>query len=526
MKRILLIIFIVLAIALVFSGCNPSTRDSAALDNARFEEEEIKYEIEQILFSKSFQSIEPSVEIITNNNKLKILASLGLSEYSGIKVNNIVKKGSEINIHVSGIYNKNDLRLAVPQVIMEIKKSRLKKVDDLKFNIIYDDYTPLKIKYSVNDVLNKIQSHFKISTKGTPIFNLVRINDNIVWDISFNSIFDKENPDIPLVNLSAQVDANTGDIINSEKLFISNSLDNGHILNYIKNDYILYKKIVLDKDTDKTVEQLWSYDATNNEKSMLYSSNYKISSAQLCPNLHYASVIEVSDSGTELYIIPLDNKRAYKISFENNFSPKIMKWNNEDILYLIENKEDISTVYSYDVENNKTNIIGNLNKNIENLIINNNTFLIAEKTDSESNKKISITSDWDKFKPIGLGFNPKFLNENTISYLQKNGDNDSTSLFIYDIIEKDIISEIGENILNYEILPNNNIVYVEKSTTKNDFTLIKYSLNDQTNTEIGHFIGDKIYYDENRNIVYLNVTLPFDNEKTEMIYSLDLSKFN
>ncbi|MDU5080345.1 hypothetical protein CIW83_02570 [Tissierella sp. P1] len=525
MKRILLII-VTIFIALVFSGCNPNEKDSVALDDARFEEEEIKYEIEQILFSKSFQSIEPSVEIITNNNKLKILASLGLSEYSGINVNSIVKKGSEINIHVSGISNKNDLRLAVPQVVMELKKTKLKKIEDLKFNIIYDDYTPLKIKYGINDVLNKIQSHFKVSTKGTPIFDLIRINDAIVWDISYNSIFDKENPDIPLVNLSAQVDANTGNIIDSEKLSISTSLDSGHILGYINNDYILYKKTVLDKDTNKSIEQLWDYSALNNEKSMLYSSNFKISSAQFSSDLHYVSVIEVNDNGSELYIIPLDDKRAYKISFENKFNPKTMRWNSDNILYLIENNDDNSTVYSYNVKNNDINVIGIFNKNIENLIINNDNFLIVEKTDNELNRKISITSDWDKFKPIGNGANPKFLNKNMISYLRKNEDNDYNSLFVYDMKAKDIISQIEGNILNYEILPDSNIVYVDKNINKNDFTLKKYSLNNQVTNDIAHFISDKIYYDENRNLVYLNITLPFDNEKTEMIYSLDLSKLN
>lgn len=525
MKRFILMVA-TLFIALVFSACSSMKKDSDTLVDARFEEEEIKYEIEQILFSKSFQSIEPSVEIITNNNKLKILASLGLSECSGIKVNEIIKKGSEVNIHVSGIYEKKDLRLAVPQVIMELKKSKLKKIENLKFNIVYDDYIPLKIKYSINDVLNKIQSHFKVSTKGTPIFNLIRIDDNIVWDIGYNSIFDKENPDIPLVNLSAQVDANTGDIINSEKVFISTSIDSGHILNYINNDHILYKKVLLDNDSNKTAEQLWGYDVVNNEKFMLYSSNFKISSAQYSPDLRYVSVMEVSDSGSDLYIIPLDDKRAYKISFETNFNPKTMRWNENNVLYLVENGADSSTIYSYDVESNKANLIGTFDKNIENLMIISDKFLVAEKTDNEFNKKISITSNWDKFKLIGNGFSPKFLNENTVTYLHKDEDSDLNSLFIYDINEKDLIDKVEENILNYEILPDRTIVYVKKNTNKSDFTLVKYSIEDQKSVSLANLIGDKVYYDENNKLVYLNIVLPFDNEKTEMIYSLDLSKIN
>lgn len=523
MKRILLIIATIF-IALLFTNCTPIKEGSSTFDDARYEEEEVKYEIEQILFSKSFQSIEPSVEIITNNNKLKILASLGLSEYSSINVNSITKKGSQVNIHVSGIYSKADSRLAVPQVIIELKKSEFKPIESLKFNIVYDDYTPLKIKYSINDVLNKIQSHSKISPKGTPIFNLTRINNNIAWDISYNSIFDKETSNVTLVNLSAQVDANTGDIINIEKNLISSYIDSGHVLSYVNDDYILYKKVIL--DNDKPTEQLWIYNSKNDEKIMLYSSNFKISSAQFSPDFQYISVIELNDSSSDVYIIPLDDKRAYKIIFEDKFNPKTMRWNNKNILYLVENSDDSSIVYSYDIENNEGNMLGKFNKNIESLMILGNNFLISEKTENEFNRRISLTTDWDKFRLIGHGFNPRFINENMVSFMQRHKEKDLNYLFIYDIQERDIIGEIKENISNYEILPERNIVYVRKNTNMNNFTLVKYSMSDQSSIDIANLIGDRVYYNEDRKLIYLNIVLPFDNEKTEMIYSLDLDKLN
>ncbi|WP_353093449.1 hypothetical protein [Tissierella praeacuta] len=529
MKRNLLIIISVL-IALFFFGCVSNKKEPISTDDARFEEEEVKYEIEQILFSKSFQSLEPSVEIMTNNNKLKILASLGLSECSGVNINNIIKKGSEVNIHVSGTYDKRNSRLVVPQVIMEIKKSQLKKIEDLKFNIVYDDYTPLKVKYGINDTLNKIQSHFKISTKGSPSFNLVRIDDdNIVWDISYNNIFDKDNPETPLVNLYAQVNANTGDIINSEKVSISSSLDNGHILNFVNEGHILYKKSVSDNNTNKITEQLWMYDDVNGEKAMLYSSDFKISYAQFSPNLKYVSLIEVSDNGTGLYIIPLEDKRAYKISFEDKFSPKTMRWDSTGILYLVENDDDRSTIYSYNIKNNKTDIVNVLNKNVENIMILDNQFLLTEKNYDMANKIISITNDWKDFNLIGYGFNPRFISKNIISYLHKDEKNDTNSLLFYNK-DKNNKSDNGpltsEKIANYSLLPNGDIIYVKKNTNNDDFTLCKYSMKEMTIETIANLIGDKIYYNEEKKLIYLNIILPFDNEKTEMIYSLDLNKLN
>ena len=525
MKRVLLLIIAVF-ITLLSSACNfKKTNTTDLIENSTFEEEKINYEIEQILFSKSFQSIEPTVEIITKNNKLRILASLGLSEYSSVSIDKIVKKGNEVNIHVSGTSDKRNLRLAVPQVVMELKNINTKSINDLKFKVIYEDYTPLKIKFAINDIVNKVQSHFKVSLKGMPDFNLTKSKDTIVWDIKYNSIFDKEEIDIPLVNLTAQIDANNGNIIESEKINISSFLDHGHVLSYIPDKYILYKKSIEDDKTDNTIEQLWSYNIANEEKTLLYCSHFKISSAEFSPDLKYISLLETNDQNSELYIITEDDLRPYKVFFESNFNPKTISWSKDNILYLIDNNKK-STVYSYNAENQIIDLIGTINKNIESLIIIDDKFIIIEKNEDDINSIISLTTNWKSFKNIALGFRPRFINENMISYLQKDNKNDLNSLIIYDLESRTNIRNINENILNYEILPDGNIVYINKNIDNNNFTLFKYFIDNKSISEIANLIGEKIYYDESKNTAYLNIVLPFENEKTEVIYAIDLTKLN
>jgi len=271
---------------------------------------------------------------------------------------------------------------------------------------------------------------------------------------------------------------------------------------------------------------------------MLYSSNFKISSAQFSTNLNYVSLIEVSDSGTGLYIIPLDDKRAYKISFEDKFSPKTMKWDNKGILYLIQNNDNKSIIYSYNVKDNKTSIIGVFNKDIENIVAMDNNFLITEKNQDMTNKIISLTDDWKEFKLVGYGFNPKFVGDNIISYLHKDEKKDTNSLVFYNNdknaksfnlkCDNNLNYEAfaNEKILNYSLLPKGDIIYVRKNANNDNFTLCKYSINNIKTETIANLIGDKVYYNEEKKLVYLNIVLPFDNEKTEMIYSLDLNKLN
>lgn len=524
MKRVLLII--ALFIILLSSSCRRNNISTSELvENTTYEEEEINYEIEQILFSKSFQSVDPVVEVITKNNKLKILASLGLSEHTDVNIEKIVKKGNEINIHVSGTNNRKNLRLAVPQVVMELKKVNTKNINDIKFNIVYDDYKPVKIKFSINDILNKVQAHFKVSLKSMPEFNLIKNKDTIIWNIKYNNVFVKEESGIPLVNLTAEVDANDGKIIESEKTYISSFLDNGHILNYIPEKYVLYKKSIKDDETNNILEQLWSYDILNGKKTLIYSSHYKISLAEFSPDLKYICLIEINDHNSDLFVISKDDLKPYKVFFEDNFYPKSICWSKDNILYLIDNANR-TTVYSYDIENHIIDLIGTINKKIENFITMDNKFIILEKNQDEFNYMISITNDWSSFQNLVLGFKPKFINENLISYLEKDNKNDTNTLVLYDLKDREVIRKINENILSYEVLPDGNISYINKNTDNNNYTLFKYSIDDRNASQIANLIGDKIYYAEDKNTVYLNVILPFENEKTEAIYSIDLTKLD
>ena len=259
-----------------------------AEDDTTFEEEEVKYVIEQVVFSKSFQSTEPNVEVLSNKNNVKILASLGLTEYSEISINNIVKKGNVVNIHVSGIKGENP-SLSVPQVILELSELNTNK-GNLSFNIVFDDYEQLKIKFGINDILNKIQSQFKIATNRLPSYSLLKEENNIVWNISYRGVFDRENSIVPLINLSTIIDANSGEIIESEKTIVSSLLDQGHVLDYIDGKHILYKKNITNKDDpEKINEQLWYLDLSNREKVTLYTSDYKIQAAQFNSDSTYIS---------------------------------------------------------------------------------------------------------------------------------------------------------------------------------------------------------------------------------------------
>lgn len=525
MKQVIFFVIATLLMVILISCNHNSEIPMTVEEDATFEEEEIKFTIEQVIFSKSFQSTEPNVEIISNKNNVKILASLGLAEYSEVSINNIIKKGNVVNIHVSGIKGENP-SLSVPQVIMELKELSNNK-NNLSFNIVFDDYEQLKIKVGINDIINKIKSQFKITTNRLPSYSLLKGGNNIVWNIAYKGVFDRENPIIPLINLSTVIDANTGEIIESEKTIVSSSLDQGHLLDFMPENHLLYKKTISNNsEPEATNDQLWYIDSLNAEKTTLYTSDYKIQSAQFSFDKSYISLIETNEDKQNLYIISFEDKRVFKISFETNFNPRRMRWKDNDTLYLLGNDENTSTIYTYSVENNETKIINKLDRIFDNLVIEDNLFIVTEKLENEVNRNIYITSDWHGYKLIDKGFNVRFLSQDLIAYLKRNEKSDSNFLYIYDLKDDKIVKIIEGNISNFSLINKEELIYVNQNTNHADYTLIKYSIRDNTTEDITTIIGDRIYYDENNHTVYLNILLPFEDNKAEMIYSINLDKLN
>lgn len=523
MKQTLIIIISIFMMLILLSCSSNNNIPMTAENDMAFEEEEIKFKIEQVVFSKSFQSTEPSVEVLSNKNVVKILASLGLAEYSDISINNIVKKGNVVNIYVSGIKGENP-SLSVPQVIMELDK--LTNKDNLNFNIIFDDYDQLKIKFGINDIINKIQSHFKIATNRLPSYSLIKEENNIIWDISYKGVLDRDNPIIPLINLSILIDANSGELIEAEKTIVSSSLDNGHILDYKPENHILYKKTISNNGTEKVNEQLWYLDPLSKKKMPIYTSDSKILGAEFNFDKTYISLMEGNEDKQILYIISFEDKRVFKIPFEGSFNPRRMRWKDNNSLYLLGNDENGSYIYSYSIKDNEIKIVKRIDKFLDNIIIKDDTFIITERLENQFNRNIYVTSDWSSFQLIDEGFSARFLSSDMIAYLKKNEKNDCNFLYIYDLNDGNIVDVIEGNISSYNLFNEDYLIYVNQNTNNGDYTIIKYSISDGSTEDITTIIGNKIYYDENNNVIYLNIVLPFEDNKTEMIYSIDVDKLN
>ena len=515
------IILLYLLVTTLFLGCtsveNTTSDSQTDLNNSK----DIKYTIEKIYFSKAFQSIAPNVEVIESDGKKTLALNLGLSQYSEINIDDIKLEDDEFNIYISGYNDKATTSLSVPQVILAFENLPVDNIRDINFNIIYNDYDYIDIKFEINDVLNKLESQFGLSLSSWPNFNLIEKEDKIIWEIEYENIISMESEDYPLINLSAEVDANTGEVISYDTDEISSAIDRGTVLNLNDNGLLLYEKIS-NNDSETSSCELWLYDSNTEEKNMIYNCQSSLLSAEASDDLANVAFIEKNNLSSEAYIYSNVDSKIYKLQFEDQFNPQILKWKDDNTLYLLESKNSNSIIYSYKVSTNESQQIANINKSLNNIIVGNDEFIVVEDIDESDNKKLSLTDDFKKYIDIGSGFNPKYIDNDIIGYLKNDENTDMNHLIIYNIRQDKIISVIKENILNYRVNPPDSIIYIKNNPKYKDYTLSRYSLSSDESTDLINVIDKDIYYNDKKNLIYLNVELPFEDEDLNIIHSISL----
>jgi len=525
MKRILLSLTIIFTLLLLGCDINPiiHNRTNTSQKNSDID---IDYEVEKISMSKSYQHINPKIEVIKKDMNSKVLVSLGLMNSSGIDVTQIKKINEEINIHIKNQKKIRKSQIVNPQVLIDLKDIKYKDIENLNFNIINENYEPIRLKLGINEIIDKVNSNFNLSVNDFPDVNIISTSDQLLWDISYNNTFDKANINNPIINLSVLVDADTGDIVDSSKETISSFIDEGEILDYISDKFILYKKTKENKENKNIKSNLCIFDIDNNNTEIIYKSKADIQSAVPNSNFSYIGVLESNEENNEVYIVETNNKKAYKTSLNSNINPSIIRWKNNKELYIVDSKEESSNIYTYNIENNDFDLVSKVDKNIVDLKILNNSIFITEKKIDSDNLKFHLKSNWDETIFNDYGFKPNYINNNQIAYLKLDEESHNNRFEIYDLKEEKVYDSVDLNISHYFTLSNGNIILIEKNDSDNKYTMYKYNINEKSQELIATINNDNVYYNKNKGLLYIDHKAPFGSKKSQIIYSIDLDQLD
>ena len=521
MKKIFFILAVGISI-LLLSSCTKN-KNSSIEPASSIKEAAIGYKIEKIVLSRGYQSIEPKVEIINKNDSKEILASLGLIECSGVTIDKITKVDNEIKIYTNRLLDNDKVQLVVPQLIFSLEDSDILKSSDVRFKIINQNYKPINLKFNRSQILNNIYSNFKISQSTIPNVNLIKSNDTYIWDINFNNIFDRDSLKLPLMNFTVQADANTGEILSSNKDIVSTYIDDGEILDYISDKYLLYKRE--EKKDDEIYNNLYVYNINTEQKEKIYTTNNIIRLAKFSPDSGNISLIENDDNITNIYLVNLKDKIIKKITPHGYNHTWSIKWKDKENLYFINNDtNEKSTLFDYNLSTNEAEQIFLTTKNVSDFDFIDNSFLITEFDADNINKNIYLTNDGVILNKIDTGYRATFLDNKTILYLKNIQDKNTNVLCIYHIDSGLKTIEDKLNLEDYTILKDNKLTLVAKNSCNDDFDLIEYDILSGDMMTIANVTSPKVFCNSNNNVGYLSLTPPLEDSKRSIVYSIDLEK--
>lgn len=527
MKRFSYILLLI-APMLILSGCKKNTRpflfkEKESKLSSHENYENIDFNIEKIAYSKSYQNISPKTEVIKQGLDYKLLVSLGLVDSTSLEIEKITQNNMDIDIYVK---NKDSLAtsdLLVPQLLVTFKDIPSSDLDKYKYKIINTNYEPILLKLDANEAINIISSNCQISSTSYPDIHISQENSRYFWTLEYNKIFDKSFTDSPIIDLKVKIDGDSGEILESNKIALSNYIDKGHLLDSISKNHLIYIKKEVIKEED-TSESLWSYNIEKEEKRKLFTSPDRILSAKFNSTGKYIGILESSEKNRTIYIIKMEDYKAYRINLDMSIYPELIEWKDDNNLYIVYKKNNRQIISNYNVESDDFTHIGTNKLDIMGLELVNDLFLIYEKSDDDRSY-ISLSRNFNDILYRDSGLKASFINNKLFAYIKKDYEQDLSQINLYDLGENKLLEVPDYNISNYFILSESKLALIEKNPNNRIFTLHEYDFKNKEGKILVQLTSDKILLNPFENMIYVNSNLPFEENDSNIIYSIDMKKF-
>lgn len=487
-------------------------------------ETNIDYKIEKSILSKGFQSIIPKVEVLEKERGRLFLVNLGVTECSIANIDSISRVNNEVNIYTSIEKEWGKTDIVVPQFTLEIGGIKDLDFDDLKFNIIPTNYTPIELKFDKSQILNKVYTQLKYTNNTMPSVGLAKEGDEYIWNISISNTFIKDNPSSPIYMLNAKVNSSSGELIEAKPILISTTIDRGKILD-IANDRLLayvQKETVEKSDT----ENILIYDINSQEKQKVYSTHNHIYQAKFSPDLKKLAVIEHNGKLSDLYIVELENKLVQKITPMDYKHTWNIEWKDNNLLYGVNNdKDNKSSVLLFDVSKNEPEELFSVKLNVTSFDSNNGSFVFVENDATRDTSIIYTKEEGKRLKKLDYGISGEFISKDKVLYTKKFGKEDKFELYIYDLNEHDEKLIVDLDVRKFIIIDEENILIISKNNSSSDFSVYLYNLNDHKSPNLlGQILDKNVFYSSKLNTIFFNIVPPSENSNSDIIYGINFNK--
>lgn len=486
-------------------------------------ESTMEYKVEKTILSKGFQSIHPSVEVVEKERGRFFLVNLGIVECSMARIDSISKVNNDINIYTSIQKDLEKSDIVVPQISIELKDLDDLPKEDLNFNIIANNYKPISIKFDKSQALNKIYTQFKFTNNTMPSIGLSKENDEYIWNIKLNNTFIKDNPSSPLFMFTAKVNSDNGEVIEAKPILLSEAIDNGKIIDFANDKYIVYVQKEIGEDVAS--ENIWLYDINSYEKQKVYSTHNFIYSAKFSPDLRKLAIIEHNGKITDLYIVDLESKLTQKITPMDYKHIWNIDWKNNDLLYGVNNNENKkSSIIMFNILKNEPEVLFTVKLNVTSFDAYEDMFVYVESDDTKDLSNIFIKKNQKRLKKIDSGLDCEFISEDKLVYRKKAEKEDKYQLYMYDLKGNEEKPLTDFDTRKFIIIDRQTILIVGKNNSSTDYSVYLYDLKENESMLLGQVLDKNIFYSPSLNTAFISIVPSADNADSNFIYGINFDK--
>lgn len=276
-------------------------------------------------------------------------------------------------------------------------------------------------------------------------------------------------------------------------------------------------------DSKKSTD-LWIYDIENNTRELIYTTNSKIISAQFSPSLDSISVLESIDGANRLYVIIKDEIKVFRAMFDSSINPLIARWKDEENIYILSKSNTTSSIYNYNIKDGTTDLVNYMYADITGMQIQDEDVILTIKDEETEETYIQMSSNWINYKMKSEGYSPSFINDKLIGFLKFDEEADINRLFLLNMEDSKLYSSIDLNVSKYFEIDENTLGIVSDNKNNNDYTFHKYDIENKNLEEVANISSSQAYYDSEREVLYIDLKVPFESSKPQIIYSLNLDK--
>lgn len=499
---------------LLLMGC--SKINSVFLSESGAESTDVNFYIDKTILSTSYQNTSPRAEIIKDRSENKILIYGGLVECSNVDVSKIKLEGTSLKIHLN-ISKDINSQLFIPQLTVIITDD-ISNLSSLDLEVVCDNYDPIKVNYNLVDIINKTKADYGLYSSTFPDVKIINNDDKYLWAVSFENVFQKENEEVPIINLDIYVDMKTGDIVKTNRTLVSNLIDYGNILFHSYGNGFVYLNDVIDESGNANSHNLYFYDLKSEAKKLILSTTTSITNAQMC---NCSNNISFIDEQGNAYVYIYKDNIIKKIEELNGKSIDKLSWKNENELYLLDiSGENDSRIYLYNISEQKYSLYCQLNKNIVNIKSYGDDIVIEELLYPEKNNNIYLINELGELNYVDQGYKTSIMNNDSLAYLKFDESRNTNSLYIYDLNKNLLISSIEKDFVYFTQTSKSNILAMENTGNSDLYQAYIIDLNNSELKQLGKVFGLKSFYDTDHDKIYINSQLPNDANSNPIIFSI------